>query len=89
MGELIGEDEVLFGITTTLDEARNAGMPCVVSLSIGNSAGTHTGRGMLTETLSDELDEGGQIVVYAAGNEGSRLMRMCLSVAIGPECALP
>lgn len=71
MGELIGEDEVLFGITTTLDEARNAGMPCVVSLSIGNSAGTHTGRGMLTETLSDELDESGQIVVYAAGNDGA------------------
>lgn len=71
MGENIYDDEIAFGITSALDYAREHDMPCVASLSIGSCTGLHDGTGMTTELLSEELDDNGQIVCFAAGNDGA------------------
>lgn len=71
IGDYIYEDEMEFGITSALDYARENNMPCVVSLSIGSCAGMHDGSGYMTTLLSEELDETGQIVCFAAGNDGN------------------
>lgn len=70
MGDNLYEDEIMFGITSALDYARENEMPCVVSLSLGSAVGPHDGSGPITELLAQELEEEGQIICFAAGNNG-------------------
>lgn len=70
VGEDIYEDEIEFGITNALDYARQNNMPCVASLSLGSCGGMHDGSGSITNLLEDELADAGQIVCFAAGNDG-------------------
>lgn len=70
IGEALYDDEILFGIKTALDYGREHDMPCVTSLSLGSTAGMHDGSSPLTEMLAEELSSQGQIVCFAAGNDG-------------------
>lgn len=71
IGDAIFDDEILFGIKTALDYSRGHNMPCVTSLSLGSTAGMHDGSGPLTDMLAEEMLPNGQIVCFAAGNDGS------------------
>jgi len=84
MGERIFDDEIAFGITSALDYAREHGMPCVASLSLGSCTGLHDGTGMTTELLSEELDDKGQIVCFAAGNDGANQSSIYHDFSIDP-----
>ncbi|MCM1319216.1 MAG: S8 family serine peptidase [Muribaculaceae bacterium] len=70
VGDYIYEDEVHFGITNAIDYARQHNMPCVTSLSLGSCGGMHDGSGAMSNLLAEELDDNGQIVCFAAGNDG-------------------
>lgn len=70
MGDAMYDDEIAFGITSALDYARENNMPCVTSLSIGSCSGLHDGTSMTTDLLESELDDAGQIICFAAGNDG-------------------
>lgn len=70
IGDALYDDEILFGIKTTLDYSKEHNMPCVASLSLGSTAGMHDGSGPLTDMLAEELSPNGQIVCFAAGNDG-------------------
>lgn len=85
MGQSIYEDEMMFGITTAMDYAKEHGMPCVASLSIGGTSGMHDGTGMVTDVLSQELDSTGQIVCFAAGNDGQNTSSLQRDFSIDPD----
>ncbi|MCM1005796.1 MAG: S8 family serine peptidase [Prevotella sp.] len=85
MGELIYEDEIELGITSTLDYARAHNMPCVASLSLGACAGMHDGSGHMTELLADELSDSGQIVCFAAGNDGRNFVSISHDFSSDPS----
>lgn len=72
MGECLYDDEIMFAISSTLGYSRVLGMPCVASLSLGSTAGAHDGTGLLTDVLAEKMAEKGQIVCFAAGNDGSK-----------------
>lgn len=85
MGDNLYEDEIMFGITSTLDYAREHEMPCVVSLSLGGTAGPHDGSGPISELLSQELEDDGQIICFAAGNNGFDKCSLAHDFDIDPE----
>lgn len=85
MGKSIYEDEMMFGITTAMDYAEEHGMPCVASLSIGGTSGMHDGTGMVTDVLSQELAPTGQIVCFAAGNDGQNTSSLQRDFTADPD----
>lgn len=85
MGSIIYEDEMMFGITAAMDYAREHNMPCVASLSLGGTSGMHDGTGIVTDVLASELSPGGQIVCFAAGNDGDNTSSLQRDFSENPE----
>lgn len=71
MGEHIYEDEVLYGIHSSIEYADERGLPVVVNLSLGSAIGPHDGEGAVTDYLSS-ISKEGHIVCFAAGNDGGQ-----------------
>lgn len=69
MGSSLYDDEILYGISATLDYAESVNKPVVVNLSLGSALGPHDGTGYVTDYLSDR-DKNGEIVCFSAGNDG-------------------
>lgn len=71
MGEKLYDDEIIYGIDAAIDYAERVKRPLVVSLSLGSALGPHDGTGEMTDFLSQRLSDKGQIVCFAAGNDGN------------------
>lgn len=70
MGEHLYDDEILYGISSSLSYAAEAGLPIVINLSLGSVVGPHDGSGMISSLLSEDMSAG-QIVCFSAGNDGN------------------
>ena len=71
MGEKLYDDEIIYGIDAAIDYAERVKRPLVVSLSLGSALGPHDGTGEMTDFLAQRLSDKGQIVCFAAGNDGN------------------
>lgn len=70
MGELLYDDEIIYGISSALDYADDIQKPIVLNLSLGSALGPQDGTGIVTELL-EEVSPEGKIVCFAAGNNGT------------------
>lgn len=71
MGGKLYDDEIIYGIDAAITYADSVGQPLVVSLSLGSALGPHDGTGEMTDFLAQRLSDNGQIVCFAAGNDGN------------------
>lgn len=71
MGGKLYDDEIIYGIDAAIDYAEKVKRPLVVSLSLGSVLGPHDGTGEMTDFLAQRLSDNGQIVCFAAGNDGN------------------
>jgi subtilisin family serine protease len=65
------ENDVMWAIQYVVDMARRQGKPVSICLGIGNSLGSHTGRGNLGNLLTVGGNFPGVVFNIAAGNEGT------------------
>ena len=70
MGGKLYDDEIIYGIDAAIDYAEKVKRPLVVSLSLGSVLGPHDGTGEMTDFLAQRLSDNGQIICFAAGNDG-------------------
>ncbi len=67
----INEIEVANCIKYIFSYADSVGKPCVISLSVSTSAGSHDGKEYLTKAINQSVGPG-RIFVIAAGNNGAK-----------------
>ncbi len=60
--------DVIAGVDYIIDQAEEAGKPCVINLSLGTHEGPHDGTDEFAESISNFAGPG-RIIVAAAGNE--------------------
>lgn len=65
------ENDIMLGIGYLVNTARSLGMPLVICLGLGTSAGNHNGLSYLSAYLNDIGHLRGCCVVSACGNEGN------------------
>ena len=71
MGGSLYDDEIMYGVASTLDYAKVAKKPIVVNFSLGANTGPHDGTGQMASLISQKLRRKGQIVCFAAGNDAN------------------
>ncbi len=64
------ENDIMWAIRYIVDQAREQGKPVSICLGIGNSLGSHSGRGSLGNLLTVGGNFPGVVLTIAAGNEG-------------------
>ena len=64
------ENDILLGVEYLVGVAGNMNRPLAISIGLGTSQGSHTGRGHLSHVLSVVGDIPGRIMTVAAGNDG-------------------
>lgn len=67
----LGTENILDGVQYIRKQAKQAGKPCAINLSLGYHIGPHDGTSAFDRAL-DEMKEPGFVVVGAAGNEGQK-----------------
>ena len=65
------ENDIMWAIQYVVDMARSQGKPISICLGIGNSLGSHSGRGNLGNLLTVGGNFPGVVINIAAGNEGT------------------
>lgn len=66
---------LVLGARYIADYAKQLGLPCVISLSMGEHQGPHDGTSV-TARAFDAISDCGTIIVQSAGNEGSRPLHL-------------
>lgn len=70
-GELFQENDIMFGISKSMEWAKELQMPLSVCLGVGSSQGAHMGESPLSRYISDISAVSGVSVSVPAGNEGA------------------
>ena len=68
---LSDDTDIANGIKYIYDYATSVGKPCVINLSLGSYMGPHDGTSSF-DSLTDEMQGKGRLLVGAAGNEGQK-----------------
>ncbi len=80
-GEYIYDDEIIYGMQAASDYAHAVGKPAVLSLSLGSNEGPHDGTSAVG-LVSGSLAQRGDIICFAAGNDGRFNMSLLRNFAI-------
>ena len=76
------DKDIIDGLDWIFSLADSLGLPCVVNMSLGSPEGPHDGRSLVDRAI-DSVSGAGRIVVGAAGNDGSKLAHVKLTVPSG------